>query len=186
MAKRDSGASTFNKIVASVPREANFEITMNGDSTTEVWDDIDTNLDEGMAWLIYGGEYSIEAIAPTVPQGSLDITANTQTHVLQVHRNTDNELLVNVHDDDLMFFDKYESSFVATAAGTSHGPQINWPRRFGKRTITFAQQLRVIFRTTVDNTIISDPAVQLVGCLYYDIIKAPNVGQSKLGQLANL
>lgn len=185
MAKRarnvGGAQATFNKILATIPAKAEFEITMNADSTVEVWSDIDTNLDDGEAWLIYGAEYLFENISPTVPAQIME-SGNAHNEMrLQVHRNDDSELLLNHNDDDLMFEHHFEHIYT-----TSGRQGLQVPFRFGTRTITFSEKLRVLFRTNSDWGTLSAATIQLAGCLYYDRIKAPSIGQSKLGQIADL
>lgn len=178
MAKRSS-VSTFNKVLQSVPSEAEFEIAMNGDSTTEVWTDIDTNITDGQAWVIYGMEYCFENIDPTVPLAPSITTGISR--VLQIHRNDDSEILLNSNDDDLLM--QHRWAFKVNTTGASEG-EVVW--RTQKLTITMQPTLRVLFRTAADDTVISLTTVQLAGKLYYDKIAAPNIGISKLGSIADL
>ena len=149
-------------------------------------DSIDTNLDDGEAWLIYGGWWCFENIAPTTPiNPGWDTVTTGNSWSLQVHRNDDSQLLLNALDDDLMFFDNLTIDCTVATQGAK-SQQVTFPRRFGFRTITFSEKLRVLFRTFVDDAGISGDGVQLAGCLLYDRIKAPSIGQSKLGQIADL
>jgi len=181
-----SGQANFDKILATVPSEAQFEITMDDHSATEVYEDIDTNLQDGEAWLVYGCEWMFEAVDPTIPLATDFYAVVTGTALtLQVHRNDDSEILLNFNDDDLMYQDTldWQSAFNTEGWGVD---LVNWPRFFGRRTITFSEKLRVLFRTQDDVPAISTSDVQIAGRLLYDRIKAPSIGQSKLGQIANL
>jgi hypothetical protein len=185
--KRNAGGgaqSGFNKVLASIPSEANFIIPMVADSSNEVYVDIDTQLMDGEAWLVYGAEWTFENVDPTVPLVARNAAANNAA-VIQIHRNDDSIILLNHNDDDLIFEDVWIQSYIATAAGTTID-QTFFPRRFGKRTITFSENLRVLFRTYADHTEISATTVQIAGKVFYDRISAPSIGMSKLGQIANL
>jgi len=176
-----SAQKMFDQVLATIPSEAEFEITMDADSTNEVWDDIDTNLQDGEAWLVYGGLFVFENIDPTTP-AILDPTTADNAYTLQVHRNDDSEILLNYNDDDLMFHWNW------TVCDTVNASQVVFPMplRFGKRTITFSEKLRVLFRTRADDADLSVASTRIAGCLLYDRIAAPSIGQSKLGQIADL
>lgn len=184
---RTGGAAAdrqFNKILSSIPSRAEFKIPMDANSTTEVWDDIDTNLQDGEAWVVYGGQFVFESVDPTVPLLVKLIGDNNWT--LQVQRGDDSELLLNFNDDDLMYhWNMLAEEQVSTSGGQSEH-EVPGVFRFGWRTVTFREKLRVLFRTQTDDSYISLTTVQLAGYLWYDRIKAPSIGQSKLGQLANL
>lgn len=175
--------STFDSVIASIPQVAEFQIEMAADSTDEVWDDIDTDIGEGQAWIIYGGEYWFEGDDPSTPM-LVGVVANS-SWTLQIHRDTESELLLAGQNNHVMYHDIVNIHYSAAAAGTIEVPYA-FPRKFGRPTVTFQENLRAIFRTTVDMSTISDADKQLCVNLYYDVITAPNVGQSKLGQLANL
>jgi len=181
-----SAQAQFDKILATIPARAEFHITMAADSTDEVWDDIDTNLQDGEAWLVYGGYWIVESIDPEI---ILRINAMeediTQGYALQVHRNDDSEILLNFNDDDLMFEDRILCAMDLDTNG-GRGVVLNFPRFFGERTITFSEKLRVLFRSAADDPSISVATAQIAGCLLYDRITAPSIGQSKLGQIADL
>lgn len=189
MAKRPrnvgSAQSQFDRVLATIPSRAEFELTMAANSTTEVWTDIDTNLDDGEAWLVYGGEFIFESIATPAVFVPVEWIAQDNVYCLQVHRNDDSELPLNFNDDDLMFEWRAYEHNIATAAGTSDWIMVA-PFKFGHRTITFSEKLRILFRTYADDVGISDATLQIAGRLYYDRIKAPSIGQSKLGQIADL
>lgn len=182
MAKRNVGKAQgqFNQLVASIPSKAWFELTMPADTTDEIWDDIDTNLDDGEAWVIYGGSYSFQGSAATSPIKTMEATV-ANAWELQVHRNVRNELLLDWDNDDVMFHHHYENAF----AGAAFYDHVIQPFFFGEKTVTFSEQLRVIWRTYADCAVLAAGSI-LRGCLYYDRISAPSIGQSKLGQLANL
>lgn len=181
MAKKSSGGmGTFNKIAATIPREALFEITMNADSTTEVWVDIDTELGEGEAWLVYGMEWCIETIDPTVPLVQV-YTAGEDELVLQIHRNDDNEVLLQSNDRELLMQQR-----IGTEITTSGAIIYQAPWRLAKRTVTMQPTLRAIFRSTGDVAGISAATNQLAGKIFYDVFQVGNIGTSKLGMLANL
>jgi len=183
MAKRRSSSNGgLNAIMRTIPSECKFAITMAANSTTEVWLDIDTNLQDGEAWLIYGAMWKFENIDPTVP---VNWATELNTFALQVHRNDDHELLINANDDDLMFEDQLQMSHTVTLGGTDTA-LLAWPRRFGNRTVTLSPTLRAVFRTSADQTIISDASVQIAGKILYDRIAVPSIGQTKIGQIANL
>lgn len=176
----------FDKVLATIPARAEFVLPMAADSTDEVYVDLDTNLDDGEAWLVYGGWWCLENVVPAVPlTPGWDTQTTGNVWKLQVHRNDDSELLLAALDDDLMFFDEINvDATVATQGAKSQ--LLSFPRPFGHRTITFSEKLRVLFRTFVDDTTISATSAHIAGCLLYDRIKAPSIGQSKLGQIADL
>lgn len=172
----------FEKILNAQPRRAEFEITMDADSTVEVWSDIDTGIDDGQGWVVYGLEYVFENIDPTVPLDTIWGSATAQNEmVIQVHRNADNELLLNSNDNELMFQDRL--CYDITTSGAVESRQ---PFKVAFQTVTLAPTLRVLFRTSTDNAAISAATIQLAGVILYDIIKAPARLSSKLGTLADL
>lgn len=176
MAKRS--VSTFNKVLQSIPSEAEFEITMPADTTTEVWADIDTNITDGQAWVIYGMEYYFEETTPTEPIASYN--GNTVWQI-QVHRNDDSELFLNYNDDDVMMIHRWDGALTTSGATFSQSP---W--RIQKLTVTMQPTLRVIWRTETNNTALANVAFQMAGKIFYDKIAAPNIGISKLGSIADL
>jgi len=179
-----SAQKTFDRVLASIPARAEFSMTMDADSTVEVWDDIDTNLQDGEAWLVYGGVFTFENIEPTQPAwGPADSSDNCYT--LQVHRNDDSELLLNFLDDDVMYHWGLHRDIMLNVQGASMTDMYH-PFRFGHRTITFSEKLRVIFRSATNDNDLGLVTKQLVGYLLYDRILAPSIGQSKLGQIADL
>lgn len=188
MAKRarnvGSAQASFDRILATIPARAHFEITMDADSSNEIFTDIDTNLDDGEAWLVYGGVYCFERIDPTIPLDIWQVLANHNTWTIQVHRNDDSDILLSHNDDDLMYTHSFGQTYDQTNGAVADHAE--WPFRFGHRTITFSEQLRVMFRTFADWASLSDAANQIAGYLLYDRIKAPSIGQSKLGQIADL
>lgn len=179
MAKQSAGTD-FEKILNSIPRRAEFEIVMNADSTTEVWADIDTGIDDGQGWVIYGLEYVYESIDPTVPLIPFNAGADNE-HVLQVHRNDDSELLLNSNDNRLLL--QHRVGYDLFTSG-----QVAWeqPSKIPARTVTLSPTLRVLFRTSVDNTFISLATVQIAGAILYDVVRAPARISSKIGTLADL
>lgn len=187
MPKKSKGPSpaSFQRAIATIPQRALFSITMDADSTNEVYDDIDTDIDAGEAWYIYGGWYWFEGASPTAPMGVL--TTDSFNSILQVQRNTDSELLLAANNSNVIGFDQILILYNAAAAGTIQ-TRLDFPRPLlqGFPTISFSETLRVLFRTQADCTSISDADKRLNGYLLYDVIEAPDVGQSKLGQLSNL
>jgi hypothetical protein len=172
----------FEKVLNAQPRRAEFEITMNADSTVEVWADIDTGISDGQGWVVYGMEYVFENIAPTVPiTGIWPIAGSGNQAVLQIHRNDDNELLLNSNDNELLMQD-----ILGYTLSTSGALEYRQPFKVAKTTVTLAPTLRAIFRTAVDDTALSAATIQLAGAILYDVIKAPARISSKLGTLADL
>jgi hypothetical protein len=176
--RRNPPKTTWNRIMQSIPSEAHFTITMDGDSTNEVMTDIDTNIGDGEAWLVYGCEYWFETITPTVPLATF--IANTNWN-FQLHRNDDNALLLNFNDDDVLLYHQWMGQITASG-GIFHEGVF----RVMKRTITMQPTLRALFRTQSDNTTLSATTNQLAGKLYYDKIPAPDIGASKLGRISQL
>jgi len=170
---------TFDEVMASVAAPIDFTLTMDADSTNEVYVDIDTGLDDGEALLIYGMEYGFESIDPTVPLDFLTTADFVST--LQVHRNDDATLLLNMHDSEVLLHD-----YRLLALNTSGAYQANQPFKCSHRTVTMAETMRVIFRTAADCVQISLTSVQLSGRIFADKFEAPSMGVTKLGHLANL
>jgi hypothetical protein len=182
-----SAQAQFQGILGTIPQEAKFEIAMVPDSADEVWTDIDTNLDDGEAWYVYGGEYSWDLTAVSAGQPALpNIGAASQNvHLLQVHRNPSSEIRLEPNDPDLMFESRIGTQWDLTTEG-EYGIVLVQPIPFGRRTITFQDTLRVLFMTSTDDGAISQATVTLYGRLFYDRVRAPSIGQTKLGMLANL
>jgi hypothetical protein len=181
-----SAMSGFERVMGTIPQEAKFEMVMAADSTTEVWDDIDTNLDDGEAWYVYGGEFCFEMVDPTIPSGDPEpFIADNESYELQVQRGVDSEILLGFNDPAVLAQWKMCCDTYMSESGASGGLFFQ-PFRFGRPTVTLQEQLRVIFRTLADDAAISDPAFCIRGKLLYDRIKAPSIGQSKLGMLAGL
>ena len=183
MAKKQS-VSQFDRALGTIPSRAKFEITMAANSEDEVWDDIDTNLLDGQAWLVYGGEFIFEVIDPTLPHSPFDGALN-DAYCLQAQRNDDSEILLNFCDDDLMFEWRMSRDYALSTSGAINEWHI-WPQRFGHRTLTMAQTIRMLFRTASDDTALSVATIQIAGFILYDVINAPSIGASKLGNIANL
>jgi len=179
--RRNPPSTTWRKIMQSIPSEAKFTIAMAADSSDEVYADIDTNIGDGEAWLIYGMIWVHEAIDPTVPLQMFDGTEDNGL-VLQLHRNDDHELLVNSNDDDLLMQDRLEV-IVPTGASIAFNPGV---RRVMHRTITMQPTLRAIFRTLADSAAMNGATNQIAGKILYDKVPAPDIGATKLGRIANL
>lgn len=158
-----------------------FTITMDNDSSNEVYADIDTNLADGQALLIYGMRYVIETIDPTVPlvqtQG-----ANNNSWCLQIHRNDDSLLLLNANDDDILLEHRVVVP-MATAVGFNVHDGV-W--KVQHRTVTLSPKLRAIFRTTSDMNSVNGTTNQLAGRIFAQPVAAPSIGMTKLGQIADL
>lgn len=178
MAKRSN--SQFNKVLATIPSEATFEIDMVADSTNEAWVDIDTNLSDGEAWLIYGCEWTFEVIAD--PRAPLAPSTALIARTFQLHRTDDSEVLLQANDDQVIVHHVHNAA-LAGAAGLHN---YNYPYRVAKRTVTMQPTLRALFRTSADDGGISDPLNHLVGKIFYDKVAAPDIGTSKLGVFAAL
>lgn len=178
MAKQSMNA--FNKWVNSIPAKAEFQITMDADSTNEVWVDIDTGIDDNQAWAIYGVEYTFENIDPTVPL--LFSGGGDSIHTLQIHRNDDSAILRNFDDRDVLFHDSWSN----ITGAAEHTIMVEGVRRVPIRQVTMQPTLRAIFRTTIDQALLSIATIQLNGRILYDTIPAPSGTASKLGQLTDL
>jgi len=171
----------FEKFLEDTPRRAEFEITMDADSTNEVWADIDTGIDDGQAWLIYGLEYGFENIDPTVPVRPLGGGGVEGSAQLQIHRNADSELMLNANNDLVLLHHKLDYYFT-----TSGLMVVQEPHKVPINNTTLQPTLRVIFRTSVDFSNLSAATTQLAGVLLYDVISAPARLSSKLGTLTDL
>ena len=173
------GKTGFDKFLEETPRRAEFAITMGADSTTVVMADIDTGIDDGQAWLIYGLEYGFENIDPAVVLQSVGATEGAfQT---QVHRNTDSALMLNANNDLVMSHHKLIYSLQ-----TNGGTVYTEPLKIPINNVTLQPTLRVLFRTATDCPSISAATIQLAGALLYDVISAPARLSSKLGTLTDL
>ena len=168
----------FDEFLEQMPRRAEFTIDMVADSTTEVWADIDTGLDDAQAWLLYGLEFGIYAIDPTVPL--LARTANT-VHTIQIQRNTESAILLATNNNRMMTNFK-TTQFIATEGAFMYQE----PWKVPIQNVTLQPTLRVLFRTNVDDTAISDAAYNIEGVILYDIITAPKRLASKIGTLTDL
>jgi hypothetical protein len=177
MAEKKTG---FDKFLEDTPRRAEFVIAMVADSTNEVTVDIDTALDDGQAWLIYGMEYGFENVDPTIPLpvygAGVDVAGT-----IQVHRNTESDILLASNNNRLMAQHKVEMAFL-----TSGMAMLTEPYKVPINTVTLQPTLRVIYRTSADNTNISAATAQISGVLLYDIISAPPRLSSKIGTLTDL
>jgi len=187
MAKRNVGRArqtAFDKVLGTIPAKAEFRISFAADTTTAAYDDIDTNLDDGEAWLIYGAEYVVESSSLGGPKFAYVDMANAYNYLcVQVHRNDQHTALLSHNDGDLMFQHQLASYYDSTNGAGAHSVQA--PFRFGGRTISFSEKLRVICDTIIDWAGFAE-SDYLIGCIYYDRITAPSIGQSKLGQIADL
>jgi len=172
----------FDKVMASIPSPMDFIIPMELDSADEAYVDIDTNLGDGEALLIYGVRYRFENVDPTEPLNWLGAQAADMSWGLQIHRNTDSDILLNANDSDLLIDDARHMA-QATAVGFAFLDSI-FKRQ--ERTVTLSPTLRAIFRTDADYANISAATVQLAGRIYYDKVPAPSIGNTKLGQLGSL
>ncbi|GAG65112.1 unnamed protein product [marine sediment metagenome] len=161
------------KIMARRPSEQDFTIEMNANSSVEIWKDIPTKLREKEAWHIVAFAFWIEERDPTLPIGIPDVETS---HGLQLHDNSDSELLKNFNDDDVI------------VAYQEHNEEIfKHPIRFELDRITLSNMLRVIFRTRQDETVWSAPSIQVAGKVYYHVVSAPPSGRTKLGlQMENV
>lgn len=177
--RASSGVAAFNNWVGSIPREENFEIAMQVDTTTETWVDIDTNLLDGYAWALYGISWFIqdEATFETIAHGG---AAASDTMNLQIHRNDDHENLIAYDDDDLWIHHS-----IHVSVSTEGGYTDQQPYQVQKPSITFSPTLRAIFYTDT-NMVNIDAAHLLKGKIFYDIIKAPTAAQTKLGYIAEM
>lgn len=156
-----------------LPHEAKFTITMAADSTTEVWTDITTHLDGNDGWFITRLDWAFENIDPTIP---FNIYASAPyAHMIQIHRNLDNTTLLSWNDDDVVVNHSLGLTNVNILPVMPFSIQVDQ--------VTTQKKLRVMFRTTTDNTVLSATTVQLAGRLYYHVLKGPNVGHTKLGKI---
>lgn len=176
---KNSGSSAWNQIIGSIPEEIPFEIAMNADSTNEVWTDIDTDIDDGMALLIYGFEWMFENVDPTVP--IYTIIANYVRHTLQFHRNDDSEILLANDDNDLLMQDSFTHGYI-----TSGATVFDDIRKVARRTITLSPTIRALFRSNIDNTQISATTVQITGKIFGDYVRAPSNMVTKFGNIARM
>lgn len=168
----------FDRAMATVPNEHPFEITpLPADTTTETWNDTDTNIGDGEAWLIYGFEYQFEYIDPTVPMVPM---LEGGSWSLQFHRNDDSELLIGGTDDDLLMMDHFQMIYVAESCTSFHMPFV-----IDKRTITTQPTLREIWRTDADIAVIA-ATMQIAGKIFYDKVGGAPVEISKFGNIAGM
>jgi len=174
MAKK---TTVMEDIINGLPRRAEFQITMVADSSTEVWADIDTGIDDRQAWVIYGMEWMFESIDPTVPL--LDINSPL-AYQIQLHRNDDSELMLNYADNDCIHTWKRTLSLATSGAN-----QWEQPFRAAFEAVTVQPTLRVMFRTSADADKISLTTVQLTGAVLYDVIPAP-AHATKLSSMVDL
>jgi len=170
----------FEKFLDNTPQRAEFTITMDADSTTEVWADINTGLDDAQAWLMYGMEYSFENVTPTVPLSSLVGIADICTQ-LQLHRNDASELMLAQNNNLVIVTHKVNHTRLSSGA-ILHVE----PFKVAINNVTLQPTLRVIFRTSADLVNISAATVRLSGVIFYDVISAPSRLTSKLGTLTDL
>lgn len=169
----------WNTMLASMPAEAEFEIQMNIDSTTEVWDDIETGINAGEAWEVFGMEWNYENNAsPFVPIPSP--TADNAI-AIQVHRNVDNETLLRSNDNAILMEQVFRIGLATNGLAYSFAPY-----RVAKHSVTFSERLRVMFRTATDLTLISATTISVVGKIFYQVVPAPNNETTKLGRLSTL
>ena len=175
-----AGQTGFEKFLKETPRRAEFTIAMVADSTTEVWVDIDTGIDDGQAWLMYGMEYSFENIDPTIPLAWIS-GANSFKASLQLHRNDESEILLARNDNDVIV-DHHLLYTILTSGATIQAEPIKVPIN----NVTLQPTLRVLFRTSVDVVNLSAATAQLSGVILYDIISAPARLSSNIGTLADL
>lgn len=166
----------LKKVLADLPHEAKFTIPMVADSTNEVWVDINTHLRNGDGWRMQSLKYGWEFITPTLPL-FLAPAADLAT-ALQIQRNTDNELLLNQNDDDVIVHH--------TIIWHSDVYNAELPYKVPIDTVTTQPKLRVLFRTSGDFAGMSLATVQLVGRIMYQKLDGPNVGHSKHGLLKEL
>jgi len=166
----------WEQILKSSPSRAPFTLTMNADSTNEVWADIDTKLDKDEAWHIVGCHYTFEKIDPTTPLHTDAIITSART--LQIQRGADSEILLNAFDPLIIMHHSVMTVFGATEAFQVIDPH---PYKISLNEVTRHNKLRALFRTSVDQTQLSLTTVQLSGVLLYHLIGAPDDGRTKLG-----
>ena len=169
----------FEKFLEDTPRRAEFSIDMVADSQNEVWADIDTGIDDGQAWIIYGMEYGFENVDPTVPLAIVQATSATMQ--IQVHRNDDSEIMLAMNNDLLMAHHKV--SYVIDTEGASTFTE---PFKVPINNTTLQPTLRVMFRSAADMVEISAATARLSGVLLYDVMSAPARLSSKIGTLTDL
>jgi len=171
----------FDDVMATIAAPIDYTITMDANSTNEVYSDISTGLDDEEALLIYGMEYDFENIDPTTP---LDVHQNAfaGSFVHQIHRNDDATLLLNQHDSEVLLHHGYFAD-INTQGGYSG---VERPFRRFQRNVTIQQTLRGIFVSSTDITDISQATSQLTGRIFCDSFDAPSIGVTKLGHLASL
>jgi hypothetical protein len=175
--------TNYKRVMASLPAEKDFTLAMVTDSSVATNVDIDTDIQVGEAWLIYGAEFVFELVARTLPKGQ-DIDLS-YAMALQIQRNDDNTALLNHNDEELMFEVNLEHMYYFSTNGAA-SLLFRMPIRFGKRTITFSPKLRAVFQTSVDVPVLSDSGTQIAGKIFYDRIRAPDIGASKIGHLSRL
>lgn len=165
--------SELEALVAQQPRRKEFVIPMVADSTTEVAVDIDTdisNLDK-VAWMILGVEYQFELIASpyTKKVGFVDAALDV-AHVFQLAKGEAPATPVSYSalDNNLLLED-----VIARAVITDGPILLEYPRKILRTCFTQQETLHALFYTTVDDTLISDTTIQLVGNIVYVPVTAP-------------
>ena len=165
----------LTSLLRRLPHTYKFVIPMVATSTDEVWVDINTFLRGSDGWHIVEVAYGWESIDPTTPL-AIAPAANVST-VLQIHRNQDNELLLNANDDDVLFNDQLMFE-IDCAQPTA------FPRRVPVDIVTTQRKLRALFRTSADFANISVATVQMFIQLKYHQLNGPkSSGHTKVGKI---
>jgi hypothetical protein len=173
---------TLKQVLPEIPNRKHFQIPMVADSSNEVWVDLTTGLMPGQAWFITGGWWTIEPLNGEA-SSAFPSPPGTNGYHLQLHRNTDSELLLPSNDDDVIASNK-RIAYVA-AAGTLFN-KLPLPLEVNGRPITCSRLLRMLFRTTADETNVSNPANVLRGVLNYEVIEVAEQDYVRHGNILKL
>lgn len=172
----------WQEILDSIPAELEFHLPMVADSSVWTYVDVDTNLGDGEAMVIYGMEWLYESTtAATMLVGAVIGAADDDLFCLQVQRGDSYTEKAFSNDSKVLIQHVLGSDIV-----TSGVVPFEMPFRIMKRCITYQTKLRIGFKTTTDSASISDPAVRIAGKILHDVIDAPDVGSTKLGRLSDL
>lgn len=172
---------TLKQVLDSMSDEHKFSFLLPANTTTEVWHDINTGLDDGEAWYVSAimWDYMSETAGsnPLRPHIAAGIT-----HELQLVRDLDAEELLPINEKDLVLRGAFTAGYETNGGIFYRHPFRSDPLEHGILTQTRA---RLIHRTNVNNTNLANTRV--VGKIFYEPFSIPKkFDHTKLGRSRNL
>jgi len=185
---KSAAEKAFDQLIARQPDFWSFRMPMVADSTNEVTVDIATGIDSNKCFELVGGWFRFEVTGDPNDFGGSRPRIGTVDNAwrFQIQRGQDQgDGFKTPLDVDVLYDWELATEYDLQTNGAI-SQQLVQPFKIDVRTITFRDYLSIHFATAVDDTLISDAAISMIGKIYYYERFALNEGQTKIGRVSQL